>query len=59
MLVKDVMLSPEHFPVLKDQTILKVCLEQMTFYSLGIATVVSDSFDLLVSLLMVILDVFS
>ena len=47
MLVKDVMLSPEHFPVLKHQTILKVCLEQMTFYSLGIATVVSDTFDLL------------
>ena len=43
MLVSNVMLSPDKFPVLKQDSIVKVCLDEMSRYRLGIACIVDDS----------------
>ena len=47
MLVSDVMLPLYKFPVLKQDVIVKVCLEQMCCYRLGIACIVDESGQLL------------
>jgi len=43
MLVSHVMLVLGTFPVLKQDEIVKVCLEKMSHYRLGIACIVDDS----------------
>lgn len=43
MLVSDVMLPLDKFPVLKQDTIVKVCLDEMNRFRLGIACIVDDS----------------
>ena len=43
MLVCDVMLPLDKFPVLKQDSIVKVCLDEMNRYRLGIACIVDDS----------------
>ena len=43
MIVSDVMLSLDKFPVLKKDTIVKVCLDEMSRYRLGIACIIDDS----------------
>jgi len=47
MLVSDVMLSLPHFPVVQQDVIVKVCLEEMGRYRLGIACIIDDSGQLL------------
>jgi arabinose-5-phosphate isomerase len=43
MLVSHVMLPMDKFPVLKQDSIVKVCLDEMSRYRLGIACIVDDS----------------
>ena len=43
MLVSHVMLSLDKFPVLKKDTIVKVCLDEMSRYRLGIACIIDES----------------
>lgn len=43
MLVSQVMLPLDMFPVLKHDEIVKVCLDQMSYYRLGIACIVDNS----------------
>jgi arabinose-5-phosphate isomerase len=47
MLVSGVMLPLEKFPVVREDEIVKVCLEQMCLYRLGIACIVDQSGHLL------------
>lgn len=47
MLVSDVMLPLDKFPVLKQDVIVKVCLDEMSRYCLGIACIVDQSGHLL------------
>ena len=42
MLVSDVMLPMDRFPVLTEQVIVKLCLEEMGKFRLGIATIVDS-----------------
>ena len=43
MLVSSVMLTLDKFPVLKQDSIVKVCLDEMSRYRLGIACIIDDS----------------
>ena len=43
MLVSHVMLPLDKFPVLKKDTIVKVCLDEMSRYRLGIACIIDES----------------
>jgi arabinose-5-phosphate isomerase len=43
MLVSHVMLPLDKFPVLKHDEIVKACLDQMSYYHLGIACIVDNS----------------
>ena len=47
MFVSDVMLPLAKFPVLSQEVIVKVCLEEMGLYRLGIACIVDDSDQLI------------
>ena len=47
MLVSDVMLPLEKFPVVKESEMIKICLECMGKYKLGISTIVDNSGHLL------------
>jgi arabinose-5-phosphate isomerase len=47
MLVSHVMLPLDKFPVLKKDSIVKVCLDEMSHYRLGIVCIVDDSGQLL------------
>lgn len=43
MLVSDVMLPLDRFPVIQHDVILKVCLEEMNSYKLGIAAIIDNA----------------
>lgn len=47
MLVSYLMLPLDKFPVLKQDSIVKVCLDAMSYYRLGIACIVDDAGQLL------------
>ncbi len=47
MNIKDVMLSLDKFPVIKDTVILKEALEEMSIKKIGIACVINSDFKLL------------
>ena len=47
MIVSDIMLPLDKFPVLSQEVIVKVCLEEMVLYRLGIACIVNKSDQLI------------
>ena len=47
MLVSDVMLPLDKFPVLSQYTIVKVCLDEMGFWRLGVSCIVDETGHLL------------
>ena len=45
--IKEVMISINHFPILKSNCFLKEALEKMDQFKLGIACIVNDNFNLI------------